>query len=160
MVYINTVCTWLRTFVASSALSRLRTSWGGTLGPNLLVGGTQTFLRTGTATTSTLIQNCLCFLSFFTGDDFFNVTFCILFSQWSLQEQEKRKKRELSLCLVRTRDVPVYVKLVLVKRTEKVTSSQAPRCVSWKAYKLRSSQTYKSTSWKIYNWQIDKLKNW
>ena len=36
------------------------------------------------------------------------------------QEQEKRKKRELSLCLVRTRDVPVYVKLVLVKRTEKV----------------------------------------
>ena len=38
------------------------------------------------------------------------------------QEQEKRKKRELSLCLVRTRDVPVYVKLVLVKRTEKVRS--------------------------------------
>jgi len=35
------------------------------------------------------------------------------------QEQEKRKKRELSLCVVRTRDVPVYVKLVLVKRTEK-----------------------------------------
>ena len=46
MVHINTVCTWLRTFVASSALSRLRASWGGTLGQNLVVGGTQTFLRT------------------------------------------------------------------------------------------------------------------
>ena len=40
------------------------------------------------------------------------------------------------------------------------TSSQAPRCASWKAYKLRSSQTSKLTSWQIYNWQIDKLKNW
>ena len=49
MVQINTVCTLLRTFVASSALSRLRASWGGTLGQNLVVGGTQTFLRTETA---------------------------------------------------------------------------------------------------------------
>ena len=40
------------------------------------------------------------------------------------------------------------------------TSSQAPRCASWKAYKLRSSQTSKLTKWQIYNWQIDKLKNW
>ena len=46
---------------------------------------------------------------------FLKIHHCVPF-----QEQEKRKKRELSLCLVRTRDVPVYVKLVLVKRTEKV----------------------------------------
>ena len=43
---------------------------------------------------------------------------------------------------------------------EQKTSSQAPRCASWKAYKLRSSQTSKLTSWQIYNWQNDKLKNW
>ena len=46
MVHINTVCTWLRTFVASSALLWLRPFWGGTLGQHLLVGDTQTFLRT------------------------------------------------------------------------------------------------------------------
>ena len=40
------------------------------------------------------------------------------------------------------------------------TSSQAPRCASWKAYKLRSSQTSKLTKWQIYNWQINKLINW
>ena len=28
-------------------MSRLRASWGGTLGQNLVVGGMQTFLRTG-----------------------------------------------------------------------------------------------------------------
>jgi len=50
MVHISTVCTWSRTFVASSALSRLRAFCGGTLGQNLLVGGTQTFLRTGRLT--------------------------------------------------------------------------------------------------------------
>ena len=58
MVHNNTVCTWLRNFVASSALSRLRAFWGGTLGQNLLVGGTQTFLRTGTLLVSrTLFQH-------------------------------------------------------------------------------------------------------
>jgi len=50
------------------------------------------------------------------------------------QEQEKRKKRELSLCLVRTRDVPVYVKLVLVKRTEKDTYK---RKVEWQLRDLK-----------------------
>ena len=51
---------------------------------------------------------------------FFSLFFLTIHHCVPFQEQEKRKKRELSLCLVRTRDVPVYVKLVLVKRTEKV----------------------------------------
>ena len=55
-------------------------------------------------------------------------------SSQSFQEQEKRKKRELSLCLVRTRDVPVYVKLVLVKRTEKDTYK---RKVEWQLRDLK-----------------------
>ena len=40
----------------------------------------------------------------------------------------------MSLCLVRTRDVPVYVKLVLVKRTEKDTYK---RKVEWQLRDLK-----------------------
>ena len=42
----------------------------------------------------------------------------------------------------------------MFRETEE-TSSQAPRCASWKAHKLRSSQASKTTSW-----QIDRLPGW
>ncbi len=35
------------------------------------------------------------------------------------QDKEKKKKRDWVLCLARTNDVPVYVKIYLLKKTDK-----------------------------------------
>ena len=47
IVHINTVCTYYALLSRVQLCRDYALFWGGTLGQNLLVGGTQTFLRTG-----------------------------------------------------------------------------------------------------------------